>query len=186
MAKILRLWEKLGKTGQRITLILTIVSALGLTGRYIGKIVSITQEFAYLPELVRLNNLRINNRIDSLAHEQSISWKIDSSLHYDMILTENSVEGLWSIMMANTKAYNGRDYQMTLVGEDIGSAVDVFLREDNNRPPQVWAFWKVCGMSAELQGHCHYYCLQANWSIGYNRFYIIDFSGEEIIIYEKN
>lgn len=181
------LWDKFGRTGKRVTIILTLLSAISIIGgKYILPAIKSAQKYAYIPELVRLNDLKINARIDSLAREQLISERIDSSLHSDLMLTEHGLEGIWSLVMARTEPHDEKDYEMVLDGNDIGSAVDVFLRDDDSRPPQVWAFWKVCGLSGEMEGHCHYYVLQANWSNGYSRYYITDFDGEERIIYKKN
>ena len=90
----MKAWDNLGRTGKRVALVISLCSALGLSGGLVRKIAVTTQEYAYLPQLVALNNQVANARIDSLAKEMMIAGKVDESLHDDLMGLENGYEGL--------------------------------------------------------------------------------------------
>ena len=168
----MKLWDKIGKTGQRIILISTVAGILSATGM---KVARWAEKYASVPRIVA----EYNRKIDSLKKEVDLAWKVAEDIHYEQIRISQSYEMLWHLAMAETKRYEGDFFISTLKGH-LGVPITVYIREDDLRPPEHWAFYKVC-----TERGCDYYLFQAKWSGVHNKFYIVDHDGEEHLIFQQ-
>ncbi len=162
----MKFWERLGKSGQRLTLISSILVILSGGGFSINKGIRWAKNYAHVPVVA-----------DSLDREMILMWEVLQIVHDDQKELEQANEMMWHLHMANTSKHGNRDYFLTFAD---GRAIDVFIRDDHLRPPEQWIFYKMCE-----DGYCKYKLFQGKWSGVYDKFYFVDFGGQEHLIYER-